>query len=171
MNEAMSKSRDDVSEHAPRIISIKINTDKIRDVIGPGGKIIKKLIEDTGCQIDVEQDGTVNIASISKEKGDLALAKVREITAEPEMGQIYQGVIRKIMPFGAFCEILPGTDGLIHVSEIADGFVKQIDEYLKEGDVVKVKVIGMERGRVSLSMKAAAKELGTQEETPAPPAE
>jgi len=160
MNAAISGSRGDVSKFAPRITTFKINPEKIRDVIGPGGKIIKKLIEETGCEIQVENDGKVSVSSTNPEKAELAVLKIKGITAEAEVGRIYQGVVRKIMAFGAFCEILPGTDGLVHVSEITDGFVKRVEEYLKEGDVVKVKVIGIdERGKISLSIKQALKEL------------
>jgi polyribonucleotide nucleotidyltransferase len=148
-------------------VSFKINPEKIKDVIGPGGKIIKKLIEETGCEIQVENDGKVSVASTSPEKCELAIARIKQITAQAEVGLIYQGVVRKIMAFGAFCEILPGTDGLVHVSEIADGFVKRVEDYLKEGDVVKVKVIGIdERGKISLSIKQALKDLQAAASTP-----
>jgi polyribonucleotide nucleotidyltransferase len=161
MNAALSDTREDVSENAPRIVSIQISTDKIRDLIGPGGKVIKKLIEETGCQIDVEQDGKVNISSSDKDKLENAVEQVKAITASAEVGQIYQGVVRRIMPFGAFCEILPGTEGLVHVSEITGEFVKTVEDHLKEGDVVKVKVLGVgENGKISLSIKQAMEELG-----------
>src|SRR5258706_775782 len=152
MDAAVAAPRGEVSRFAPRITTLMINPDKIRDIIGPGGKIIKKLIEETGCEIQVENDGKVSVSSMNPEKAAAAIERIRAITAQAEAGRIYQGMIRKIMAFGAFCEILPGTDGLIHVSEIADGFVKRVEDHLKEGDVVKVKVLGIdERGKISLS--------------------
>ena len=114
----------------------------------------------------MEQDGKVNISSSDKDKLDNAVEQVKAITASAEIGQIYQGVVRRIMPFGAFCEILPGTEGLVHVSEIQDGFVKTVEDHLKEGDVVKVKVLGVgENGKISLSIKEASKELGTADDS------
>ncbi len=160
MASSISGVRGDVSKFAPRITSFKINPEKIKDVIGAGGKVIKKLIEETGCEIQVENDGKVSVSSTSPEKAEIAVQMIKAITAEAEVGRIYQGVVRKIMAFGAFCEILPGKDGLVHVSEIAEGFVKRVEEHLKEGDVVRVKVLGIdERGKISLSIKAALKEL------------
>jgi len=160
MASSISGVRGDVSKFAPRITSFKINPEKIKDVIGAGGKVIKKLIEETGCEIQVENDGKVSVSSTSPEKAEIAVQMIKAITAEAEVGRIYQGVVRKIMAFGAFCEILPGKDGLVHVSEIAEGFVKRVEEHLKEGDVVKVKVLGIdERGKISLSIKQALKEL------------
>jgi len=165
MNAVIARPQGQLSKYAPQIITFRISPEKIKDVIGPGGKVIKKIIEDTGCDIQVENDGRVSVASQSKEKADLAIAIVKQITAEAEVGRIYQGMIRKIMPFGAFCEILPGTDGLIHVSEIADGYVKRVEEFLKEGDIVKVKVLGIdERGKISLSMKQVPKDLNQTEQ-------
>ncbi|MDD5671744.1 MAG: polyribonucleotide nucleotidyltransferase [Candidatus Omnitrophica bacterium] len=148
--------RAQLSAYAPRITMIKINPEKIGMVIGPGGKNIKRIVEETGAKIDINDDGTVSVASTEARASEEAIKMIQAITEEPEIGRIYQGEVRKLAVFGAFCEILPGKDGLCHVSEIADGFVKTPVDYLHVGDVVPVKVIGVdENGKVSLSIKQA----------------
>ena len=136
-----------------------INPDKIRNVIGTGGKIINEIIDETGVQIDIEDDGRVFIAAVSSESSQAAIARVQAVTEDAEVGKIYESTVQKLMPFGAFCEILPGKDGLCHVSEITEGFVKSAGDYLRVGDKVKVKVLSVdERGKVSLSIKQAMTE-------------
>ena len=161
MSRVIAKPREDLSKYAPRITMLTINPDKIKDIIGPGGKVIKKITADTGAQINVEDDGKVLVASTDSEAAEAAIRRIREITQEAEVGKIYQGKVRKIAAFGAFCEIFPGTDGLVHISEIAEGYVKRVEDFLKVGDVVPVKVINVdEAGKISLSIRAAKKELG-----------
>ncbi|MBI4974904.1 MAG: S1 RNA-binding domain-containing protein, partial [Candidatus Omnitrophica bacterium] len=156
MVHTISKPKETVSEYAPRIVSFKISQDKIGEVIGPGGKIIKKIIQDTGVTIDISDDGTVQVASTDPAAIEKAVATIKGIIEEPEVGRIYSGKITKIMNFGAFCEILPGKEGLIHVSELADKFVKNVEDEVKVGDEVSVKVIKIdEQGRVNLSRKQA----------------
>ncbi|MBI3312666.1 MAG: polyribonucleotide nucleotidyltransferase [Candidatus Omnitrophica bacterium] len=163
---AIPAPRETLSAYAPRIITIKINPAKIGELIGPGGKNIKKIVEDTGVKIDIEDDGRVFIASTDAEASDEAVRRVKAVAEDPEIGRIYQGKVQKLMNFGAFCEILPGTDGLCHVSEIADGFVKDVTEYLRVGDIVPVKVTAVDpQGKISLSIKQA-KEGGL---SPLPP--
>ncbi len=165
MEKALSTPRKDLSIFAPRITTLIISPEKIKDVIGPGGKVIKKIIEETGVKIDISDDGKVLIASSDSKAAEAAIAKVKSITEEAEVGKIYYGKVRKIMAFGAFCEILPGTDGLCHVSEIAEGFVKNVEDHLKIGDTIPVKVVGVDpqSGKISLSYKQAKKELGLAE--------
>jgi len=160
MKRVIESPRAELSKYAPRITILQINPDKIKDVIGPGGKVIKKLIEETGVKIDIEDDGRVFVASADAEAAEVALSKIRAITEEAQVGKLYTAKVRKIMNFGAFCEILPGTDGLVHVSEIRDGFVKRVEDFLKVGDIVKVKVMSIDaEGKINLSMKRA-KESG-----------
>jgi polyribonucleotide nucleotidyltransferase len=160
MNKVISASRPDTSQYAPRIVSIKIPVDKIRDVIGPGGKVIRALVEETGAKIDVEDDGTIFIASVDQASTQAAIERIRSITAEAEVGKIYKGTVRKIMDFGAFVEILPGTDGLVHISQIADRRIAHVTDVLKEGDEVWVKVLEVDRsGKIRLSRREAMKEL------------
>ncbi len=160
MNEAMEGPRKDVSQHAPRIFTMKIKPDKIRDVIGPGGKVIRGIIEETGVKIDVEDDGTVLIASADGEALDRAVQIINQIVAEPIIGQIYHGIVRKIVDFGAFVEILPGTDGLLHISQISSGRVGKVTDVLKEGDEVPVKVLEVEKnGKIRLSRREALAEI------------
>ena len=152
----LSAPRKDLSQYAPRITVIKINPSKIGEIIGPGGKNIKKLIEETGAKIDIEDDGSVFVASTDAAASEAAIARIKAMTEDPEIGKIYEGKVRKLMNFGAFCEILPGKDGLCHVSEVSNGFVKSVADYLKVGDIVPVKVTAIdERGKVSLSIKQA----------------
>lgn len=154
MASAITEPRSKVAEHAPRFTVMKIKPDKIRDVIGSGGKVIKSIIERTGVKIDVEDDGTIKIASSEAAAADMAEKIIREIVAEPEVGRVYQGTVKSIVDFGAFVEIIPGTDGLLHVSEIAHERVNQVRDYLKEGDVLDVKVLDVDKnGKIRLSRK------------------
>ncbi|MBN1961762.1 MAG: polyribonucleotide nucleotidyltransferase [Deltaproteobacteria bacterium] len=155
MARTITESRQDISNLAPRITSMKIKVDRIRDVIGPGGKVIKDIIARTGCQINVEDDGTVQIASNDGDASDQAIKMIQDLTQEPEIGKLYMGTVRKIMDFGAFVEIFPGTDGLIHISELANRRVARVEDVLQEGDEVLVKVIGLEKGKIKLSRKEA----------------
>ncbi len=157
MVNTISKPKDDLSAYAPRIVAFKINEDKIGAVIGPGGKVIKKIIQDTGATIDIADDGTVQVASTDSQAMEKAVAIIKAIIEEPEVGKIYTGKIKRIMNFGAFCEILPGKEGLIHVSELADKFVKNVEDVVKIGDEVTVRLIEVDdQGRVNLSIKQAA---------------
>jgi polyribonucleotide nucleotidyltransferase len=156
-----------LKEHAPKIIVISINPDKIRDVIGPGGKMIKSIVAATGVKMDVEDDGKIHISSSDQKAADEAIRMINEITAEAEIGATYRGVVKKLMDFGAFVEILPGTDGLVHISELAHRRVKTVDEILKEGDVVMVKVLDVDRqGKIRLSRKALIPNDNPQPEEP-----
>jgi polyribonucleotide nucleotidyltransferase len=167
MAEALPQSRTNISKHAPRIVSIKIPVDKIRDVIGPGGKMIRSIIERTGVKIDVEDDGRVNIASADEAASSKALGMIQELTATPELNKTYLGKVQRITDFGAFVEIMQGTDGLLHVSEIANYRVKDVRDELQEGQQVLVKVINIDpTGKIRLSRKAL---LGPDEGTAPPP--
>jgi polyribonucleotide nucleotidyltransferase len=155
MEETIAAPSPTLKEHAPKIIVLTINPDKIRDVIGPGGKMIKSIVAATGVKMDVEDDGKIHISSSDQKAADEAIRMINEITAEAEIGATYRGVVKKLMDFGAFVEILPGTDGLVHISELAHRRVKTVDEILKEGDVVMVKVLDVDRqGKIRLSRKA-----------------
>ena len=155
MRETLSQSRESISTFAPRIVTIRIPVDKIRDVIGPGGKMIRSIIERTGVKIDVEDDGRVNVASADGESAQKAISIIQELTATPELNKSYLGKIQRITDFGAFVEIMPGTDGLLHVSEIANHRVKDVRDQLKEGEQVLVKVINIDpTGKIRLSRKA-----------------
>ncbi len=155
MKQAMSSSREDLSEFAPRIITIKINPDKIRDVIGKGGAVIRAITEETGTTIDIDEDGTIKIGCVNAEAGQEAKKRIEEIAAEIELGQVYEGKVIKLLDFGAVVSLLPGKDGLLHISQIAHQRVNAVSDFLAEGQVVKVKVIEAdEKGRVRLSMKA-----------------
>jgi polyribonucleotide nucleotidyltransferase len=157
MNRVISTAREDISEHAPRIITIKINPEKIRDVIGKGGATIRALTEETGASIDIDDDGTVKIASVDSAAGQEALRRIEQITADVEVGSIYEGKVVKLMDFGAFVTILPGKDGLVHISQISDERVENVSDKLSEGETVKVKVLEIDKqGRIRLSMKAVA---------------
>jgi len=157
MDDALSGARTELSNYAPRYTTIKINPDKIRDVIGKGGAVIRELTESTNTNIEINDDGTVRIAATDQESADAAIARIEELTAEVEVGRIYQGKVARIVDFGAFVTILPGKDGLVHISQIAEERVNDVNEYLKVGDVVPVKVLEIDRqGRVRLSMKDAA---------------
>ncbi len=155
MNQTMDKPSPGLKDHAPKIIIIQINPDKIRDVIGPGGKMVKQIVAATGVKIDIDDDGRVHISSPTQHAADEAIRIIREITAEAEVGAVYKGKVKKIMDFGAFVEILPNTDGLIHISELAHHRVKAVTDILKEGDEVMVKVLDVDRqGKIRLSRKA-----------------
>jgi polyribonucleotide nucleotidyltransferase len=155
MEQALPAPRTEMSPYAPRIIILTINPDKIREVIGPGGKIIKRITEETGTQIDIEDSGEVRIAAINGEGGRRAEEMIRNITEDPEVGKIYQGKVRSVVTFGAFVEIVPGRDGLLHISEIDYHRVARTEDVLNVGDMVMVKVIGVDRdGKIKLSRKA-----------------
>jgi polyribonucleotide nucleotidyltransferase len=161
MQESMSTVRTELSEHAPRMVTIKIHPDKIREVIGKGGATIQALTKETGCSIDIQDDGTVTIASTSASGMEEAKRQIEGITAEAEVGKIYEGPVVKILEFGALVNILPGKDGLLHISEIAHERVKEVKDFLQEGQIVKVKLLAAdERGRLKLSMKALTPEEG-----------
>jgi len=154
MTAVLARPRTDISAHAPRIVTLKIRVDKIRDVIGPGGKVIRSIIEETGVKIDVEDDGTVLIASTDGNSMQRAIELIQGITAEAEVGKVYKGIVKKIVDFGAFVEILPGTDGLLHISQIGPGRVNRVSDVFKEGDEVMVKVLEVDRqGKIRLSRK------------------
>ena len=155
MNEVISEPRREMSEFAPRLITMKIDPEKIRDVIGKGGVTIRAITEETGTSIDIQDDGTVTIASVDKSKGDEARRRIELITADVEVGRVYEGRVSKLMDFGAFVNILPGRDGLVHISQISEERVENVSDKLKEGQIVKVKVLEVDRqGRIRLSMKA-----------------
>ncbi len=155
MQEAMGEAKAEISSFAPKLFTMKINPEKIRDVIGKGGATIRALTEETGTQINIEEDGTITIAATDGDKAEAAKKRIEEITAEVEIGKIYEGPIVKILDFGALVNLLPGKDGLLHISQIAHERVEKVTDYLKEGQVVKVKVLETDdKGRVKLSMKA-----------------
>jgi polyribonucleotide nucleotidyltransferase len=157
MKASMSGHREEVSTFAPRMIHIKINPEKIRDVIGKGGAVIRALTEETGCVIDIEDDGSITISSVNADAAQVAKKRIEDITAEVEVGRIYEGTVLRLLDFGAIVSLLPGKDGLLHISQIANERVNAVADYLKEGQVVKVKVIETDdKGRVRLSMKAIA---------------
>jgi polyribonucleotide nucleotidyltransferase len=157
MNKVLDKPRAEMSTWAPTIVTIKIDPEKIRDVIGKGGSVIRQITEETGATIDIENDGTVKIASVDGASGREALRRIEMITADVEVGRVYQGKVVRLMDFGAFVAILPGRDGLVHISQISDERVERVSDKLKEGDIVKVKVLEVDRqGRVRLSMRGVA---------------
>ena len=159
MNKVIDVHRSEMSEHAPRIIEIKIHPEKIRDVIGKGGSVIRAITEETGATIDITDDGVVKIFSVEKAAGEEAKRRIRLITADVEVGKVYEGKVARLMDFGAFVTILPGRDGLVHISQICEERVQSVSDKLKEGDVVRVKVLEVDKqGRIRLSMKAV--ELG-----------
>ena len=154
MDGTIAKPRDSISPYAPKIVQIKIPVDKIRDIIGPGGKMIRHIQETSGAKIDVEDDGTVCIAAVDQAAGDKALEMINALTEEPELDKVYKGVVRSIMPFGAFVQILPGRDGLLHISEIDTKRTERVEDVLNLGDEVEVKVIGIDKeGKIRLSRK------------------
>jgi polyribonucleotide nucleotidyltransferase len=171
MAKTISEARQTMSTFAPRIVTIKIPVDKIRDVIGPGGKMIRSIIERTGVKIDVEDDGRVNVASADGESAQKAIGIIQELTATPELNKTYMGKVQRITDFGAFVEIMPGTDGLLHVSEIANHRVKDVRDELKEGQQILVKVINIDpTGKIRLSRKALLQEEGAKQPQEAAPA-
>jgi polyribonucleotide nucleotidyltransferase len=155
MVEAVGGARAEISQFAPRLYTMKINPEKIRDVIGKGGAVIRALTEETGTQIDIAEDGTITIASTEGERAMLARKRIEELTADVEVGKVYEGPITKLLEFGALVNLLPGKDGLLHISQIAHQRVEKVTDFLKEGQVVRVKVLETDdKGRVKLSMKA-----------------
>src|SRR2546425_8532194 len=159
MGATMASHRANVSGHAPRIITLKVKPDKIREIIGPGGKVIRGIIEATGVKMDVEDDGTVMIASSDEAASRKAIEMVQRIAAEAEIGKIYKGTVRKIVDFGAFVEILPGTDGLVHISQLGPGRVRRVSDVLREGDEIMVKVLDIDRqGKIRLSQREAGQD-------------
>ena len=163
MNAVIAKPRQEMSEYAPRIITLKIHPDKIRDVIGKGGATIRAITEQTGATIDISDDGTVKIASTNNAAGQEACRRVEQITADVQVGMVYEGRVAKLMDFGAFVTILPGKDGLVHISQISDERVENVSDKLREGDIVKVKVLEIDKqGRIRLSMKAVNSSISSR---------
>ena len=161
MKEAIAEPRTTLSRHAPRIVSLQIKQEKIRDIIGPGGKTIRSIQEQTGVKVDVDDSGLVKLASPNYESIEKAIQMIKALTQEVEVGGLYTGKVRRILGFGAIVELYPGTDGLVHISQLAEGHVKEVSDILKEGDDVLVKVIDIDpQGRIRLSRKAALKEMG-----------
>ena len=159
MIDAIDVPREEISQYAPKIITIKINPDKIREIIGPGGKIIRAIQTETNTKVEIDDLGLVKIAALSQEEGDAALKMINEIIIEPEVGKIYDGTVVKIMDFGAFVQILPNVDGLVHISQLAAQRVNKVTDIVKEGDQIKVKVLEISRdGKIRLSYKAALEE-------------
>ena len=167
----MTGARDSVAQHAPRITTLNVPKDKIREIIGTGGKIIRELQESTGTKIDIEDDGTVRVASADQEMMEEAVRRIRDIVAEPELGVIYKGTVVKIMDFGAFVNFLGKRDGLVHISELAPKRVQAVGDVVKEGDTVYVKCLGVDdRGKVKLSMKRVDQTSGKEIESSDAPA-
>jgi polyribonucleotide nucleotidyltransferase len=166
MAETIDATSVELSAHAPRITTLHIKQDRIRDIIGPGGKVIKDIVARTGCQVNVEDDGTVQIASTDSESAARALKMIQDLTQDAEIGKLYLGHVVKIMEFGAFVEIFPGAEGLIHISELANRRVKRVEDVVQEGDEVMVKVIGVEKGKIRLSRKEALAEEAELEQSP-----
>ena len=163
MSQAIDKPRQEVSEWAPRIFTIKIDSDKIRDVIGKGGATIRSITEETGASIDIEDDGTIHVAAVDKSAADMAIKRIEDITRDIEAGQVYEGKVVRIVDFGAFVNLVPGRDGLVHISQIADHRVEKVSDELSEGQTVKVKVLEVDRqGRVRLSMKELAEKASEE---------
>jgi polyribonucleotide nucleotidyltransferase len=172
MQEAMGEAKAEVSSFAPRLTTLKINPEKIRDVIGKGGSVIRGLQEETGTTINIDEDGTITIASTDPEKAEMAKKRIEQITAEVEIGKVYEGPVTKILDFGALINLLPGKDGLLHISQIAHERVEKVTDYLSEGQIVKVKVLETdEKGRVKLSMKALTERPAGMEYSERPPRE
>jgi len=171
MNEVIAEPRTKLSEFAPRFYALQIPVDKIRDLIGPGGKVIRGIIEQTGVKIDVEDSGKVNVSSSDQQAAAKAIQMINDITATAEVGKTYLGKVTRLADFGAFVEIIPGTDGLLHISEVAEHRIKDVRDELKEGDQVLVKVLAVEGNRIKLSRKAILKEqrakMGGGEAAPA----
>jgi polyribonucleotide nucleotidyltransferase len=166
LKETLSVPRSDISAYAPRITTVKVRPEKVRDVIGSGGKNIRQIISETGVTIDVEDDGTVTIASSDAEAASRAVAMVKWLTEEAEIGKIYRGTVKKIVDFGAFVEILPGTEGLLHISQLAKGRVNKVTDILTEGDEVMVKVLDIDKqGKIRLSRKDALEANDQQDHT------
>lgn len=159
MRTAMGEARTELSEFAPRLYTMKINPDRIRDVIGKGGATIRSITEETGTSIDIQDDGSITVAATTGEAARAAMKRIEELTAEVEVGQIYEGIVQRLLEFGAIVQVLPGKDGLLHISQISNERVNQVSDYVKEGQTIRVKVIEIDdKGRLRLSMKAAAEE-------------
>jgi polyribonucleotide nucleotidyltransferase len=159
MNKTLAQARGELSEWAPRIITIQINPEKIGEIIGPKGKTIRAIQEDTGAHISVDDSGLVTISSVSGEGGERARARIAGMTQEPEIGLVYEGVVKSTTTFGAFVEILPGTEGLLHISELQDARTERTEDVVKKGDIVRVKLLSVdEKGKMRLSRKAALAE-------------
>jgi polyribonucleotide nucleotidyltransferase len=159
MDKVLTEPRGEMSKYAPRIITITVPKDKIRDVIGPGGKVIREIIDKTGVSIDINDDGVVSIASSDEDSAQKAVEYVQNLVQEVEIGKIYLGKVKKIVDFGAFVEIFPGTDGLVHISQVCDRRIKNVSDEIQEGDEIKVKVIDVDQqGRVKLSRKEALRD-------------
>jgi polyribonucleotide nucleotidyltransferase len=172
MNSVLAAPREIVSENAPSMVQLKIDSDKIRDIIGKGGATIRSITEESGATVDIEDDGTVKVFGVTKESRDHAVNAIMAITAEAEVGAIYEGTIARIVDFGAFVTILPGKDGLVHISQIAEERVENVTDYLKEGETVRVKVLDVDqRGRIKLSIKEVAADEATDAADPAAEAE
>jgi polyribonucleotide nucleotidyltransferase len=155
MNKVLSTPRQQLSDWAPTIVTMKIDPEKIRDVIGKGGSVIRAITEETGATIDIDNDGTVKIASVNGEAGREARRRIELITADVEVGSVYEGRVARLMDFGAFVTILPGRDGLVHISQISEERVERVADKLREGDIVRVKVLEVDRqGRIRLSMRS-----------------
>jgi len=161
MDQTISEAREELSEHAPRIMTIQVNPEKLGEIIGPKGKTIRAIQEETGARIEVDDSGLVKIASVSGEGGTRAREMIEGIVKEPEVGRIYEGPVKNTTSFGAFIEILPGTEGLCHISELAEGRVEKTEDVLNKGDVTRVKLLAIdEKGRLRLSRRAALAEEG-----------
>ena len=154
MAAVMSEARKEISPYAPKIVQIKIPVDKIREIIGPGGKMIRHIQDTSGAKIDIDDDGTISISAVDQAAGDKALEMIDQITAEAELDKVYKGIVKSIVTFGAFIEILPGKDGLLHISEIDNKRINNVEDVLSLGQELEVKVIGIDReGKIRLSRK------------------
>jgi len=160
MAKALTSARGTVNDNAPRITTISVPKDKIREIIGSGGKVIREIVEKTGAKIDIDDDGTVRIAATNTDQSDAALAWINGIVAEAEIGKIYTGKVVRIVDFGAFVNFIGSKDGLVHISELAEGRVNKVTDVINEGDTVKVKVVEIERGKVRLSMRVVDQNTG-----------
>jgi polyribonucleotide nucleotidyltransferase len=170
MNKALTGARQELSAHAPRIETMQINKEKIREVIGTGGKVIREIVETTGAKVDIEDDGTIKISSSDTDAINRARSWIEGIVAEPELGRIYDGKVVRIMDFGAFVNFIGTRDGLVHISELADHRVDKVTDIVKEGEMVKVKVLDIDdRGKVRLSMRVVDQETGAELEDTRPP--
>jgi polyribonucleotide nucleotidyltransferase len=165
MDQALGDPRDDLSDYAPRIVSIQVNPEKIGEIIGPKGKTIRAIQDESGATIDIDDSGLVKIAAVSGEAGSRAREMIEAIVAEPEVGRIYEGPVKNTTTFGAFIEIMPGTEGLCHISELQEKRTERTEDVLKKGDIVRVKLLSIdEKGRLRLSRKAAIAEEGAEEQ-------
>ena len=165
MAKALKDARSGVSQFAPQMVSFKIPTDKIREVIGTGGKVIRQIVEETGAKVDIDDDGSVKVSSVNQESIDKAVAWIKGITDEPEINKVYNGKVVKIVDFGAFVNFMGGKDGLVHISELADQRVAKTTDVVSEGQEVKVMVVGFDdRGKIKLSMKRVDQATGEPRE-------